>query len=162
MKDKILNVLMLAAVAGALIVTLVKGAPTDAGGAARLPLTAVSTAAPAATPHPVDAYRARRAESRRQDQALLRSMIESPLTPGETRALAEKQCAQMASCDEMELAVEAVLAARGWGQALCVARSGSMTILLSQPLSARDAALILEWAAEVSGLKKENIRISVC
>lgn len=160
MKDKILNILLILTVTAALTLTLARGQPEQES--ASLTLTALPTRIPTATPHPVDAYRARREETRAQEQALLRALAQSEQTSPETRAQAEKQLLEAAAWMETELAVEAALAAQGYGQALCVAREGAVTILLSQELTAQEAALILALAQEASGAAAENIRIAAC
>lgn len=160
MKDKILNVLLLLTVAAALILTLAQG---DSGeGPPGLAIQSVPTLAPAPTAHPIDAYRARRAETRAQEQGLLRALVQSQETAPETRALAEKQLLEITENLETELAVEAALAAQGYGQALCVARAGGLTICLAQELTERQAALIVDLARAASGVAKENIRIAAC
>lgn len=125
-------------------------------------LTALPTLVPTATPHPVDAYRARRADTRAQEQALLRALVQSDQTSKETRAQAEKQLLEASAWMETELAVEAALAAQGYGQALCVAREGAVTILIPQEITAKEASLILALAQEASGTAAENIRIAAC
>lgn len=160
MKDKILNILLLLTVAAALVLTLIRGKPYQESPA--MALTALPTLVPTATPHPVDAYRARRADTRAQEQALLRALVQSDQTSKETRAQAEKQLLEASAWMETELAVEAALAAQGYGQALCVARAGAVTILIPQEITAKEAALILALAQEASGAAAENIRIAAC
>ncbi|MBR5110174.1 MAG: SpoIIIAH-like family protein [Clostridia bacterium] len=154
MKDRILNILMLLAVAAALILTWARGAQEEAA----LPLAA-SPAATAAPP-PAEVYRARRRETRALEQALLTTLAESEHTAPETKALAEQQLAGMARNDEMELAVEGALAAHGFSDALCVSRDGSMTVFLPIEISADEAAFFLEIARDISGLEAENIRLT--
>ena len=69
MKDRILNVLMLLTVAVALGITLLRGGAGEETLSPAPFLSALPAAAPTATPHPADAYRQRRAESRRQEGA---------------------------------------------------------------------------------------------
>lgn len=160
MKDKILNGLMLLTVALALFFSLTQG--SDPPAAPMAALKAGPTLLPAPTLTPAEDYRARRQSSRAQEQALLRALIQSQATTPEIRTLAEEQLLSMTGWMETELAVEAALAAKGYSQALCVAREGSVTILLPQPLDQQEAALILALAQEASGVKKTNIRIAAC
>ena len=160
-KDKILNALMLFTVAAALILTLIRGQPETQPSPSQV-FAALATGAPTASPHPIDAYRARRAESRRQERSALLALAESEFSSPESRALAQEQLRETAAREEIELAVEAALAAQGFDRALCVARGGSVTILLSREATAPEAALILEIAREASGLSPENIRIAAC
>ena len=154
MKDRILNVLMLAAVAAALVLTFLKGAPESAAG---LPLASVAATT---APHPAEVYRARRRETRAMEQSLLTTLAASELTNPETRSMAEVQLIEITANDEIELAVEGALAAHGYADALCVARNGSMTVFLPGELTADEAAFFLEIARDASGLEPENIRLT--
>jgi len=157
MKDRVLNVLMLAAVAAALILTFLKGAPNAESG---LPMASVTQQTAAIAPHPAEVYRARRKETRAMEQSLLTSLIESEHTASETKAMAENQLIEIAANDEIELAVEGALAANGYTDALCVARDGSMTVFLPTEIDAEKAAYFLEIAQDASGLPPENIRLT--
>ena len=156
MKDRILNVLMLAAMAAALILTFLKGPPdTEAG----LPMASVAQPA-AIAPHPAEVYRARRKETRSMEQSLLTTLIDSEHTAPETKIMAEQQLIEITSNDEIELAVEGALAANGYTDALCVSRDGSMTVFLPTEITAEEAAYFLEMAQDASGLPPENIRLT--
>ena len=156
MKDRILNVLMLAAVAAALILTFLKGpSDTEAG----LPMASAAQPA-AAAPHPAEVYRARRKETRAMEQSLLTTLIDSEQTVPETKAMAEQQLIAITTNEEIELAVEGALAANGYTDALCVSRDGSMTVFLPAEITADDAAYFLEMAQDASGLTPENIRLT--
>ncbi|MBR1586533.1 MAG: SpoIIIAH-like family protein [Clostridia bacterium] len=155
MKDRILNTLMLLTVAAALVFSLLRGgAPEEEAVSPLLSVTVLPTL------HPAESYRARRAETRRQEQALLTDALENPQLPDATRALAQDQLQAMLRSDEVELAVEAALAGQGYPQALCVCRGGALTIFTGQPLTDRDAALIFALAEEISGIDGQNIRVS--
>ena len=157
MKDRILNVLMLAAVAAALILTFLKGSSdTEAG----LPMASVAQPAVPIAPHPAEVYRARRKETRSMEQSLLTTLIDSEHTAPETKTMAEQQLIGIPSNDEIELAVEGALAANGYTDALCVSRDGSMTVFLPAEITADDAAYFLEMAQDASGLTPENIRLT--
>ena len=160
MKDRVLNGLMLAAVAGALAVSWLRGPRRDAPGDVQAAFRAAPTAAPAETPSPEQAYRARRQETRRREQTALQALLNSEYAAEETRDMAADLLAAMARSDETELAVEAALCARGCPEALCVARQGEVTVLLSRSLTEREAGLILEIARTASGLPLENIRVT--
>ena len=157
MKDRILNILMLAAVAAALILTFLKGAPDTAVG---LPMASVAQPAATISPHPAEIYRARRKETRAMEQSLLTTLIDSEQTAPETKTMAEQQLITITSNDEIELAVEGALAANGYTDALCVSRDGSMTVFLPAEITADDAAYFLEMAQDASGLPPENIRLT--
>ena len=154
MKDRILNILMLAAVAAALVLTLLKGVPE--------PGETLPMIAPAATaqPHPAEIYRTRRKETRALEQSLLSALIDSEHTAAETKTMAEQQLMEITANDEIELAVEAALAAHGYTDALCVSREGAMTLFLPARIQADEAAFFLEIARDTSGLQPENIRLT--
>ena len=144
MKDRILNVLMLAAVAAALILTFLKGPPdTEAG----LPMASVAQPA-AIAPHPAEVYRARRKETRAMEQSLLTTLIDSEQTVPETKAMAEQQLIAITTNEEI------------YTDALCVSRDGSMTVFLPTEITAEEAAYFLEMAQDASGLPPENIRLT--
>lgn len=159
-KDRIWNGLMLATVAAALIFTLTKGTPEQEG--APLPLTVASlpTSIPTATPTPAEAYRQERAYTRQRDRDALLLLVQSESVSPETRVLAESQLLETAKNDEIELAAEAALIARGYADSLCAARQGAITVFLDKEISAGDAALLLDVVREASGLSPENIRLT--
>lgn len=158
MKDRILNILMLLAVAMALAATLIRGG--EESPPELLPMNAAQPIAPTDAPEPVAAFKAERREIRTQEQAALLSLISAPDTDAQVRLLAEAQLAALAKNDEIELAAEAALLGRGYDPALCVAREGEAVLFVSGEIDARDAALILEIVANASGLPLENIRVS--
>ena len=160
MKDRILNALMLLAVAAALIMTFVRGEPPEPEAGIPLPVAAVPTPAPTAAPHPADAYKMERAETRKKEEALLISLINSAQTAPETRSLAETAILDMTKNDEIELAVEAALAEGGYDKSLCMARAGEVTVFFPQEITEREAALFLDIACAASGLDAQNIRLA--
>ena len=160
MKDKILNTLMLLSVAAALLFTLLneKNLPAQP----TLSLSSVATLAPTAAPRPIDSYRARRESTRKEELTALSALSENPLAEEEIRKMAQMQITEITQRNEMELAMEAALIARGYADALCIFQSGSLTILLTETLTEQDAQWIFALAAEITNLKMENIRISAC
>lgn len=151
-KDRILNLLMLFTVFAALGLTLLKtpAAPTE-------PLPAV-TALPAVSW--AEAFRQRREETREKEKEALLALPQNPAWSEEIRAAAEAELRQVLLSQETELAVEALLAARGLDDALCVYRQGKLTVFSQSALSEKDAALIRDLAREAAGIDPKNIRIS--
>ena len=158
MKDRILNALMLLAVAAALVTTLLQGGREPSQ--ELLPLAITARPAPDPTLRPADAYKKTRQETRAQEQAALLSLLDAPDTDADIRALAQRQLAALSENSEVELAAEAALLARGYDPALCVARAGEAVLFVPGELTARDAALILDIVEAASGLPRENIRVS--
>ena len=153
MKDRILNALMLLAVAAALILTLIREAPEETASA---PLSAVTVLA---TPHPAEAYRQQRADTRRQEKNALLALAEDETASDAIRQLAEEQLRSLMTADETELAMEGALAGAGFPHGLCICRGGKITLMADQAPDARTAAFLLDLAREVSGVSAENIRI---
>ncbi|MBQ7520631.1 MAG: SpoIIIAH-like family protein [Clostridia bacterium] len=160
MKDKIMNAITLLTVAAALLLTLARGgeAPSPAPNAPAI--VALPTAAPTASPHPAQAYRERRTETRQQEQAMLELLLNSEYATPEIRAMAQEQALATAAHQETELAVEAALAGKGYGDALCVVRDNQVTVFTGTALTAQDAALIQQLVREASGILPENIRLT--
>lgn len=157
MKDRILNICMLALVALALLLSL--------RGDDQLPAPALESAL-VAHPAPTDApplqqYRLERQQSRYQLLQALTALQENREMDGSLQQAATEQLLSLSQQWETELALEAALAAKGY-EGVCVMEQGKITLFLTGELSARDAALlqglILEWA----GIEAENIRISPC
>lgn len=159
-KEHLWNGLMLVTVAAALIFTLTKGTPEQESPPLPLTVASLPTPMPTATPTPAEAYRQERARTRQRDRDALLVLVESVNVSLETRALAESQLLETAKNDEIELAAEAALIARGYPNCLCAARQGAVTVFLDKEISAGDAALLLDVVREASGLSTENIRLT--
>ena len=159
-KDRLWNGLMLVTVAAALIFTLTKGTPEQESAALPLAVASLPTPTPTVTPTPAEAYRRERAQTRQRDRDALLALVESESVSPETRALAESQLLETAKNDEIELAAEAALIARGYADSLCAARQGAIAVFLDKEISAGDAALLLDIVREASGLSPENIRLT--
>jgi hypothetical protein len=156
-KDRVLNVLMLSAVAAARVFSLLKGAPETERVSPSLLRPAVREEAS----DPLTGYRRYREETRIREKSALTALIENGENE-ENKALAESMLLSMAKNSETELAVEAAMTARGYPDSLCAARENEIVLLLAAPVSERDAALFLEIAMAASGLPIENIRIAGC
>ena len=130
--------------------------------AAALPLVPASmqTLSPAASSTPAEVFRRERALTRQRDRDALLTLAKSEDVSSETRALAENQLLETARNDEIELAAEAALIARGYPDSLCAARQGAVTVFLDKEITAADAALLLDVVREASGLAPENIRLT--
>lgn len=159
-KDRLWNGLMLVTVAAALIFTLTKGTPEQESVALPLAVASLPTPMPTVTPTPAEAYRQERAQTRQRDRDALLALVESESVSPETRALAESQLLETAKNDEIELAAEAALIAKGYPNSLCAARQGAITVFLDKEISAGDAALLLDIVREASGLSPENVRLT--
>ncbi len=159
-RDRIWNGLLLFTVAFALALTLSRNGGEQE--AAALPLASASqlTLSPAFSPTPAETYRQERAQTRQRDRDALLALTSSGNVSPETRALAEAQLMETVKNDEIELAAEAALIARGYPDSLCAARQGAVTVFLDKEITAADAALLLDVVREASGLAPENIRLT--
>lgn len=158
-RDRILNFLMLAAVALALGLTFAQD--SAASPALSLSTAVPQTAAPSPSPSPAAAYRIRREQERTQEEISLRQLADSGASE-ETRAQAQVALLALQTNREAELTVEAALSGLGYDQALCTIQGETVHIILSQPLSDAQAAMLLALAQEASGAAAENIRIIAC
>ncbi len=159
-KDRIWNALLLFTVGAALFLTLSRDGRETEKAALPLAVASLSVPAPTAAPTPTEVYRQERAQTRLRDRDALLALLENANTRPESRALAENQLLETAKNDEIELAAEAALIARGYPDSLCAARAGAITVLLDKEISAADAALLLSVVQEASGLAPENIRLT--
>ena len=159
-KDRIWNALLLITVASALLLTLSRDGRKAETAALPLAIASVPSPLPTVSPTPAEVYRQERAQTRQRDREALLALVESAHVSPETRALAESQLLETAKNDEIELAAEAALIARGYPDSLCAARQGSVTVFLDTEISAGDAALLLDVIREASGLSPENIRFT--
>ena len=160
MKDKILNVLMLLSVAAALIFTFIQ--EKKGVSAPVLSLLPSATFSPTPSPRPIDAYRLHRERTRQEESAALSVLSQNALADEEIRRMAQMQLTEIAERNEIELAAEAALIARGYPDALCIFQAGNMTVLLTKSLSEADAAWIFQLIREVTNLEMENIRVCTC
>ena len=159
-KDHIWNALLLITVAAALFLTLSRSGKEAKSAALPLTVASVPTPNPTVPPTPAEAYRQERAQTRQRDRNALLALVESESVSPETRALAESQLLETAKNDEIELAAEAALIARGYPDSLCSARQGAITVFLDKEIGAVDAALLLDVVRDASGLAPENIRLT--
>lgn len=160
MKDRILNILMLASVFAALTLTLITEKELPA--APVFSPEALSTLSPSPSPQPIEAYRIRRENTRKEETSALSALAENPGTDEKIRIMAQEEMTRIIQRNEMEMALEAALIARGYPDALCIFQAGTLTILFSTPLQESDAQWIFHLAQEISSLEMENIRLSAC
>lgn len=156
MRGKLFNIALCLVVLGAAALTL-RQTPAPA---AALPIAARAVQ-PTASPHPVDAYRAARAQENSRIEALLSLLADEGLDE-RTRAQAQSLALSAAQRQETALAVEGALAGLGYARAVCVCDAGGVQIFVDRALSERDAALIFRTVQEATGLGAECIRVVVC
>lgn len=157
MKDRILNGLMLVAVAAALAMAWLKGVPENAR---PLPIAALTVPEATAAPSPAEAFRARRREEREMERSLLQTLLDAGGADADAKARAEARLLSLTQYTETEIAVEAALSAQGYDQALCVAQDGSLTLFLPGKVTQDEADYFFNLARDISGLDPGQIRLT--
>ena len=155
MKDRIFNALLLLSVALALGLSLIRG-----GGTAKISPESLRAADPIATLQPLDGYRARRAAERKLETDALLALAGKEALDAESRGAAAERLMALQRRTETELAVEALLTGRGYGEALCVADEKNLLIVLERSLEDSQAQEILYLVEELSAYPAQNIRIT--
>ncbi len=148
---------MLAAVAVALAVAWMKGAPE---GARPLPISALTVPEATAAPSPAQVFRARRREEREMERTLLQTLLDAGGAEAEAKSRAEARLLELTEYTETEIAVEAALSAQGYAEALCVAQDGSLTLFLPEEVTRDQADYFFTLARDVSGFSPEQIRLT--
>ncbi len=159
-RDRIWNALLLFTVITALILSVTRDGTKRESAALSLTAVSAPTLPPTDASTPTQNYRLERASTRQRDREALLALIENVDASPETRALAESQLLETAKNDEIELAAEAALIARGYPNSLCAARQGAVTVFLEREISAEDVSLLLSVVREASGLTPESIRLT--
>ena len=78
-----------------------------------------------------------------------------------TAAAALEEKAALALSSEREARVEALVAARGFGEALCTVGANAVDVVIcAETLSEADAAAILDIAARETGMDAAAIRVT--
>ncbi len=124
--------------------------------------TAAPTAAPVAarTDTSFEAYRKDLEASRQTAAGLLDEVILNTASSAETVQEALRQKAALAHATEVETAIETLLRARGFADALCTAREGSVSVVIrGTALTQQQAAQILDIAVAESGEPATNVRV---
>ncbi|MCL1963991.1 MAG: SpoIIIAH-like family protein [Firmicutes bacterium] len=107
-----------------------------------------------------DEYRLALTHTRAAAASLLNEVILNAAASADTVQEALRQKAELARSMEVETAIETLLAARGFADALCTVRKGSVSIIVRGPqLTQQQAAQILDIAMSESFEPAANIRI---
>ena len=107
------------------------------------------------------AFREKRAETRAQEVAYLDSIINDTNTDAETLAEAQQQKLALTTNMEKETIIEGLVMAKGFAECAVTVNSGSVNIVVenAEPLSAAQAAQLLEIARTETNEAPENIKI---
>ncbi len=106
------------------------------------------------------AYRDQRGASRAQEIQMLDQMIGDSAASPDTAEQARRQKLELVRGMEQETALEGLLKAKGFEDALVSARSGAVTVVVRrETLSAAEATQILELAMRETGEAARNVKI---
>lgn len=155
MKERILNALMILVVLVCLGITLNSRAPEQAP-----VLSLDNTFAPAAaspTPHPLDACRAER-DHQRQEAMHSLLWLSQDASAG-LQSQAQSALLTLQTTAETETAAESLLTAMGYPANVCILQKDGMLLFTQTAVEEKDIALILQSAADLSGLPAEKIRL---
>lgn len=107
-----------------------------------------------------DQYRETVATARETAKELLDEVILSASASAETVEAALSQKAELARAVEMEAAAEAMLALRGFADAICSYQKGAVSVIVrGESLSQQQAAQILDIAMAATGEPASRIRV---
>ena len=155
MKVHLFNLLLLITVGGCLYITLSSAAP-EAQPVSELHRAFV-TLQPTATPHPIDFYRQSRTAQRAENLQALQTLMGSG-APSLAQAAREALLSQSAA-SEMEQKVEGMLAGMGYEKSVCVFQNNTVTLFTQPAVAEEDAAFVLQSAADICQVEKENVQL---
>lgn len=91
---------------------------------------------------------------------MLDEVAQNAMADAQTVAQALEEKTALAVAMEREAAVETLLAARGFGEALCTVHEGSVNVVVNTPaLSEEDAIAIMELVARETGADASDVRV---
>lgn len=103
------------------------------------------------TPTPLESYRIQRGQAYQEDISVLADLAAN----GDETA--QEYMLSAIARHEMETAVEGVLAANGFADAVCAVRQGAVTICVQEKLDSQRAQSILEICEKMTGECAENV-----
>ncbi|MFZ5633642.1 MAG: SpoIIIAH-like family protein [Bacillota bacterium] len=105
-------------------------------------------------------YRLQRERARGQQIEILKDIVNSPSTAGETRQLAQEQLLGISKSVTREARMENLLKARGYRDAVvCMDQKGVTVVVESQVLIPAEEAKIIELVSKESGFGEQGILI---
>lgn len=108
-----------------------------------------------------DAFRVNRENVRAKELEYLAAIIGDKRTDAETLKDAQEQKIEIVNNMEKEFTVESLLIAKGFRDAAVTLHQGSVNVIVaSEPLTAEQAAQILDIALRVTNIPAENIKVS--
>ena len=125
-----------------------------------VPPTRMVTTHEAPPEDPIEAFRQERERRRELWLAQLNEIIHDPRNGAELVDAAQRQRMALMESSDMEATLEGVLLARGFQDVLATVRRRSVNVLLrGDPLTAQQAATILEFVTRETGVSAGNVKI---
>lgn len=152
MKVHAFNLLLLLTVAICLCITLSRSTPEERPAANMH--QAFITLSPAATPHPLDAYRTAREAQRALEMESLAALCAPEY---DMQPIARETLLSLQTKMERELQTEGMLAGLGYERAVCVLTEDTLSIFTEKTLSEKHLPLILQSAGEICQIPTENV-----
>lgn len=106
-------------------------------------------------------YRLERERVRSREFDMLQQLINNPNVTSESKIEAEKKLLKLQELMELELLVENAIRAQNFDQAILIMQEdGALVIVNAKELSSEQILLIAEIAAQSTGLRNSQIKIS--
>lgn len=157
MKEKLLNGLMILVVLFCLGITLSNYTPKTE------PVLSMentfASVIPTPSPHPLDACRKER-DAQRQEALSSLTWLSQDAASG-LQNEAQTALLSLQSAAQIETAAENLLTAMGYQNNVCILQKEGMLLFTEPAVKQEDAMLIIQSAADISGLPPEKIRLMV-
>jgi stage III sporulation protein AH len=105
-------------------------------------------------------YRLERENARKEEIEYIREILDNPASDPEMKKEAQAQLLEITKNMEKELAIEALIKAKGFKDVVVILHKDSVNVIVDKPeLKQEEVAQILDIVRRESGHKPENIKI---
>ncbi|MFO7294509.1 MAG: SpoIIIAH-like family protein [Caldicoprobacter sp.] len=105
-------------------------------------------------------YRLERENTRKEEIEYIRQILDNPASDPEIKKEAQAQLLEITKNMEKELAIEALIKAKGFKDVVVILHKDSVNVIVDKPdLQQEEVAQILDIVRRESGHKPENIKI---
>jgi stage III sporulation protein AH len=105
-------------------------------------------------------YRLERENTRKEEIEYIREILDNPASDPEMKKEAQAQLLEITKNMEKELAIEALIKAKGFKDVVVILHKDSVNVIVDRPeLKQEEVAQILDIVRRESGHKPENIKI---
>ncbi|MFO7154639.1 MAG: SpoIIIAH-like family protein [Caldicoprobacter oshimai] len=105
-------------------------------------------------------YRQERENTRKEEIEYIREILDNPASDPEMKKEAQAQLLEITKNMEKELAIEALIKAKGFKDVVVILHKDSVNVIVDKPeLKQEEVAQILDIVRRESGHKPENIKI---